>query len=134
MAEARTREDIARDYRAARAAGDHPATARLQNEEACHVLLALMERLAADDGSFISLSNLAGAFGAAGGSLDIGVGAEGSVWGGADVCGRIVNGVSLGATAGGGGSAYAAGQDTIVLQLWGPPDEPCQAKSQVNRP
>lgn len=53
MAEARTREDIARDYRAARAVGDHPATARLQNEEACHVLLAMMERLAADDGSFI---------------------------------------------------------------------------------
>lgn len=51
MAEARTREDIARDYRAARAVGDHATTVRLQSEEACHVMPAPMQRLAVDDAS-----------------------------------------------------------------------------------
>jgi predicted nucleotidyltransferase component of viral defense system len=53
MAEERTREAIAADYRTARTLGDAAAMRRYQNEEACYVLLAILERLAADDASFV---------------------------------------------------------------------------------
>jgi len=53
MAEPRTRRAIADDYQAARRAGDGTVMRRLQNEEACIVLLTVLERLAADDASFI---------------------------------------------------------------------------------
>ena len=53
MAEPRTRAAIAADYQAARAAADDAAMARYQNEEACFVLLSILERLAADSTSFI---------------------------------------------------------------------------------
>ena len=53
MAEPRTRDAIAADYQTARAAADAAAMARHQNEEACFVLLHLLERLAADQASFI---------------------------------------------------------------------------------
>jgi predicted nucleotidyltransferase component of viral defense system len=53
MAEPRGRQAIAADYRAARATQDSPAMARFQNEEACLVLLTLLERLAADYSTFI---------------------------------------------------------------------------------
>jgi predicted nucleotidyltransferase component of viral defense system len=53
MAETRGREAIAADYQSARAAGDRAAMRRFQNEEACFVLLAMLERLAADGSSFI---------------------------------------------------------------------------------
>ena len=53
MAEPRTRAAIAADYQAARAAADTAAMARYQNEEACFVLLSILERLAADSTSFI---------------------------------------------------------------------------------
>ena len=53
MAEPRTRRTIAHDYQAARATRDTAAMRRFQNEEACLVLLAVLERLAADPGSFI---------------------------------------------------------------------------------
>jgi predicted nucleotidyltransferase component of viral defense system len=53
MAEQRTREAIAADYQAARHRGDAAAMRRYQNEEACFVLLAILERLAADDASFV---------------------------------------------------------------------------------
>ena len=53
MADRRDRDKIAADYHAARDAGDAAAMARFQNEEACLVLLTLLERLAADDTSFI---------------------------------------------------------------------------------
>jgi hypothetical protein len=53
MAETRGREAIAADYQAARVAGDRAAIRRFQNEEACFVLLAMLERLAADGSSFI---------------------------------------------------------------------------------
>ena len=53
MAEPRTRTAIAADYQAARAAADAAAMARYQNEEACLVLLSILERLAADQASFI---------------------------------------------------------------------------------
>jgi predicted nucleotidyltransferase component of viral defense system len=49
----RTVEDIAADYQAARDAGDEDGMARFQNQEACLVLLTVLERLAADPGSFI---------------------------------------------------------------------------------
>lgn len=53
MAEPRTRRAIADDYQAARAAAATGAMRRFQNEEACLVLLAVLERLASDPGSFI---------------------------------------------------------------------------------
>lgn len=53
MARARTRVDIAADYQAARAAQDGPAMARFQNEEACLVLLTVLQGLAKDPTSFI---------------------------------------------------------------------------------
>jgi hypothetical protein len=53
MAETRTRDAIATDYQAARAAKDTAAMARFQNEEACLVLLTILERLATDPSSFI---------------------------------------------------------------------------------
>ncbi len=53
MADPRTRPAIADDYRAARDRGDTPAMRRYQNEEACFVLLAILERLAADESSFV---------------------------------------------------------------------------------
>lgn len=53
MDEPRTIEDIARDYQAARDAGDHDGMARYQNQEACLVLLTVLERLASTSGSFI---------------------------------------------------------------------------------
>lgn len=53
MADARDREAIADDYRDARDRSDAAAMRRYQNEEACFVLLAILERLAADDRSFV---------------------------------------------------------------------------------
>ncbi len=53
MAEPRTRAAIAADYQAARTATDAGAMARYQNEETCFVLLSMIERLAADQTSFI---------------------------------------------------------------------------------
>jgi hypothetical protein len=53
MADARDRQAIAGDYRAARDRSDAAAMRRYQNEEACFALLAIRERLAADDRSFV---------------------------------------------------------------------------------
>lgn len=53
MAELRTRQGIAGDYRDARIRGEAAAMRRYQNEEACHVLLAILEQLAADEQSFV---------------------------------------------------------------------------------
>ena len=53
MAETRTRRTIAESYQATRGTGDAAAMRRFQNEEACLVLLAVLERLAADPSSFI---------------------------------------------------------------------------------
>ena len=53
MADARDRQAIAADYRDARDRSDAAAMRRYQNEEACFVLLAILERLAADDRSFV---------------------------------------------------------------------------------
>jgi hypothetical protein len=53
MAESRTRRAIAQDYQVARASGDAAVMRRFQNEEACLVLLSVLERLAADPVSFI---------------------------------------------------------------------------------
>ena len=53
MADARDRQAIATDYREARDRSDVAAMRRYQNEEACFVLLAILERLAADDRSFV---------------------------------------------------------------------------------
>ncbi len=53
MADQRTRDAIAADYQAARDRGDAAAMRRYQNEEACFVLLAILERLAADARSFV---------------------------------------------------------------------------------
>ena len=53
MAETRSREAIAADYQAAREASDMAAMRRIQNEEACLVLLAILERLAVEPASFI---------------------------------------------------------------------------------
>lgn len=44
MADHRTRDAIAADYQAARDRGDAAAMRRYQNEEACFVLLAILER------------------------------------------------------------------------------------------
>ena len=60
MAERRTREAIAADYQAARQAGDATRMRRFQNEESCLVLLAILERLAAEPSSFIHLVALKG--------------------------------------------------------------------------
>jgi hypothetical protein len=53
MADIRRREAIAAGYQGARSAHDTAAMARFQNEEACLVLLTMLERLAADEASFI---------------------------------------------------------------------------------
>lgn len=53
MADPRRREDIAADYQRARDQRDQDAMRRYQNEEACIVLLSILERLAADNSSFI---------------------------------------------------------------------------------
>ncbi|HZK74806.1 MAG TPA: nucleotidyl transferase AbiEii/AbiGii toxin family protein [Clostridia bacterium] len=53
MADPRGQEQIAADYRRARDARDPAAMRRLQNEEACLVLLAILERLAFEKSSFI---------------------------------------------------------------------------------
>jgi len=53
MDKRRTRQAIAADYQAARERGDAAAMRRHQNEEVCYVLLAILGRLAADEGSFI---------------------------------------------------------------------------------
>ena len=53
MADSREREHIAADYQHAREARDADGMRRLQNEEACFVLLAILERLAAEKSSFI---------------------------------------------------------------------------------
>ncbi|MEO8462452.1 MAG: hypothetical protein ABI555_04520, partial [Chloroflexota bacterium] len=53
MADPRTRRAIAEQYQEARLTGDAAAMRRLQNEEACVVLLTVLERLAADRASFI---------------------------------------------------------------------------------
>lgn len=60
MAEPRTREAIAADYQSARQAGDATRMRRFQNEESCMVLLAILERLAAEPSSFIHLVALKG--------------------------------------------------------------------------
>jgi hypothetical protein len=46
MDDPRGQEQIAADYRRARDARDPAAMRRLQNEEACLVLLAILEKLA----------------------------------------------------------------------------------------
>lgn len=53
MAETRSREAIAANYQAAREASDVAVMRRFQNEEACLVLLAILERLAVEPASFI---------------------------------------------------------------------------------
>jgi predicted nucleotidyltransferase component of viral defense system len=53
MADPRGQEQISADYRQARDARDPAAMRRLQNEEACLVLLAILERLAFEKSSFI---------------------------------------------------------------------------------
>lgn len=53
MADTRDRQAIASDYRDARDTAHAVAMRRYQNEEACFVLLAILERLAADDRSFV---------------------------------------------------------------------------------
>ncbi|MGA3058704.1 MAG: nucleotidyl transferase AbiEii/AbiGii toxin family protein [Candidatus Limnocylindrales bacterium] len=53
MAEPRGREGIAAAYQAARSRGDTRAMWRSQNEEACLVLLTILERLAGDASSFV---------------------------------------------------------------------------------
>jgi hypothetical protein len=53
MAEPRTRRAIADAYQVARREGDGTAMRRLQNEEACLVLLTVLARLAADESTFI---------------------------------------------------------------------------------
>lgn len=53
MADSRDQEQIANDYRRARNAHDADAMRRFQNEEACFVLLAILERLAAEKSTFI---------------------------------------------------------------------------------
>ncbi len=53
MADARDRQTIANDYRDARDRADAAAMRRYQNEEACFVLLAILERLAADARSVV---------------------------------------------------------------------------------
>lgn len=53
MADSRRREDIAADYQRARDERNQDAMRRYQNEEACIVLLSILERLAADKSSFI---------------------------------------------------------------------------------
>ena len=53
MTDVRSRTDIASDYQEARDAGDASAMARYQNEEACLVLMTILEHLAADPTSFI---------------------------------------------------------------------------------
>jgi hypothetical protein len=49
----RSRQDIATDYQKARDAGDAHSMARFRNEEACLVLLTVLEQLAANPKSFI---------------------------------------------------------------------------------
>lgn len=53
MDEMRSRTDIASDYHAARDANAAAAMRRFQNEEACLVLLSILERLAVDPSTFI---------------------------------------------------------------------------------
>jgi hypothetical protein len=53
MADPRSRRDIATDYQRGRDARDQAAMRRFQNEEACLVLLAVLERLASEESSFI---------------------------------------------------------------------------------
>jgi hypothetical protein len=53
MADSRDQEQIAIDYRHARDVPDVDAMRRFQNEEACFVLLAILERLATEKSSFI---------------------------------------------------------------------------------
>ncbi len=53
MADSRDRDQIAIDYRRARDVHDADTMRRFQNEEACFVLLAILERLAAEKSSFI---------------------------------------------------------------------------------
>jgi predicted nucleotidyltransferase component of viral defense system len=53
MGEPRARDAIAGDYQAARDRSDAAAMLRYQNEEACFVLLAILERLAANDRTFV---------------------------------------------------------------------------------
>lgn len=60
MADPRSREAIAADYQTARGQGDVAAMRRFQNEEACLVLLAILEQLAAQPSSFIHLVALKG--------------------------------------------------------------------------
>jgi hypothetical protein len=60
VTEVRTREAIAADYQAARADGDTAGMQRFQNEEACFILLHLLERLAASPEAFIHLVAIKG--------------------------------------------------------------------------
>ena len=60
MAEPRDRRRIAEDYQRARDEGDANAMHRFQNEEACFVLLTVLERLAADKDSFLDSVALKG--------------------------------------------------------------------------
>ena len=53
MPDFRSREAIAADYRDARGRGDTKGMSRFQNEEACLVLLSVLEVLAQDEDSFV---------------------------------------------------------------------------------
>lgn len=60
MDDSRDRDAVAEDYRNARDRGDSQAMRRYQNQEACFVLLAILERLAADERSFVHAVALKG--------------------------------------------------------------------------
>ena len=78
--------------------------------------------------------DLQGPFVAAVGSIDVGIGAQGSVWAGVGHCGdNNVTGASGGYSVGAGATAYGGGQLTGVWKLGGPEDQPCTAKSKVLR-
>ena len=75
------------------------------------------------------LSDLASAFGVAGGSGVLVVGVQGSTFAGVGHCGQNVTGASGAIVVGGGGSAFAGGQYTGVAKISGPDDRACQSSS-----
>jgi hypothetical protein len=82
----------------------------------------------------VDISDLGGPFGTAGGSVDVGIGVQASVWGGVGHCGNNnVTGASGGLSIGGGASAYSGGQFTFPFKLTGGEDQPCSTKSEVLR-
>jgi len=74
-------------------------------------------------GEEADISDLFGPFGTAGGGVDVGMGAQGSVWGGVGHCGNSnVTGASGGFSIGGGASAYSGGQFTFPIKSTGGDD------------